>query len=285
MEKITEIDKKIVLGKEKPKEEVEFILIGAGLPRTGTTSTYAALEIILPGKCHHMASVFMDKTPTNKNHWLKAAQGALSDMEWKQFISSQRLSAGVDFPMSFYWKDLLKIYPNAKVLLSDRDPVKWYQSVKNTIYQIVTAASGFWGLPLRLIMKNFEVPLSVCRAPIGESWPGGLFGVIEEGEDAAVRFFNDWKEEVIKTVPEDRLLVWQVKDGWGPLCKFLGLPEPGDPFPNLNDTAQQQKMLAKLKMIRNLFWAVLVGGLAAGAYLYDPSLPSKFIHTMSDREN
>ena len=55
----------------------------------------------------------------------------------------------------------------------------------------------------------------------------GMFGVIEEGPEAAEAFFNEWVEEVKATVPEDKLLVFEAKQGWKPLCQFLGLPEPG----------------------------------------------------------
>merc|ERR1712071_504321 len=125
-------------GKLLPAEEVDFVLIGAGLPRTGTMSTFTALEMILPGKCHHMVRAIGDTTPRNRTLWLKAVKEKVTDDEWKQFIRDEGLSAGVDYPTSLFWKDLMRIYPNAKVLLNDRDPVHWYESVKNTILQRMT---------------------------------------------------------------------------------------------------------------------------------------------------
>ena len=129
-------------GKALPSSEVEFVLIGAGLPRTGTMSTYAALEMILPGKCHHMARVMSDKTDRNTTFWLRAVRGEVTDGDWRQFVNDERLSAGVDYPMSLFWKDLVRIYPNAKVLLNDRDPVRWYKSVKNTILEFGRLSSS-----------------------------------------------------------------------------------------------------------------------------------------------
>ena len=171
----------------------------AGLPRTGTMSTYTALEMILPGKCHHMARcnishfrfillkyisrVGTDETSRNISFWPKAVAGDVSEVEWRQFIKAERLSAGVDYPISLFWKDLVKIFPNAKVgnsvirlvwsgrwasrfrkcplvvsftsvlnrsvqkspiqvLLNDRDPVRWYESVKSTILQVVGLVNG-----------------------------------------------------------------------------------------------------------------------------------------------
>ena len=128
------------LAAKEVEEEVEFILIGAGwlllqswaqlikailevpfydgwfagLPRTGTLSTWTALEQLLPGKCHHMLRAFSG--PHDLQFWTRAAAGELSDSDWLEFIRTERLSAAVDFPMSLFWRDLVRLYPNAKVL-------------------------------------------------------------------------------------------------------------------------------------------------------------------------
>merc|ERR1712106_385900 len=139
------------MGEQKEQDEdVEVILIGAGLPRTGTHSTFTALEQLLPGKCHHMKRAMTGSR--DANFWLRGARGELLEEDWKQFIKAEGLSASVDYPMSLYWKDLVKMYPNAKVLLTVRDPVKWYQSVKNTIRIICRfLMESTAGAPLRMI--------------------------------------------------------------------------------------------------------------------------------------
>ena len=71
----------------------------------------------------------------------------------------------------------------------------------------------------------------------------GLFDVISEGKEAAVAYFNNWVEEVKRTVPTERLLVFSVKEGWEPLCNFLDVPIPEGPFPNTNDSAQMKKFI------------------------------------------
>jgi len=264
-------------GKPLPKEEVDFILIGAGLPRTGTMSTYTALEMILPGKCHHMARVGTDETSRNISFWPKAVAGDVSEVEWRQFIKAERLSAGVDYPISLFWKDLVKIYPNAKVLLNDRDPVRWYESVKSTILQVVGLVNGpatRWNLLMRLLLKvsgqeaMSVVPTVTCYAPtpLGPEFPRGLFGAVEGGQEEAVKFFEAWKEQVIREVPAERLLVWQVKEGWGPLCQFLGVPVPDEPFPNVNDTPTMLDRIRKFKRIVAGTWAITVGLAGIVAY-------------------
>jgi len=260
-------------------EDVEFILIGAGLPRTGTMSTYTALEIILPGKCHHMKTVFDCNTGRNNKFWPKAMDEMVSDEDWKEFVAAEKLSSGVDYPISYFWKDLVRIYPNAKVLLNVRDPVRWYQSVKNTIYQMCSTmttppySTTIWMMS-KLAGKTYvadsmkSTTFRICTAPVGSKYPRGMFGVIEDGEETAAEFFNDWKAEVIKEVPADRLLVFEAKQGWGPLCSFLGVPEPTVPFPNVNDTAQQQKTLRVLKRTCYGIWATVAAGLASGVYYF-----------------
>jgi len=282
------MDPLLIEGKAAQEEDVEFVLIGAGLPRTGTMSTYTALEVILPGKCHHMARVVSDRSGRNRAHWTKAIKGELTDQEWKEFIRLEKISAGVDYPTSLFWKDLMRIYPNAKVLFTDRDPVKWYQSVTNSILQVAHITEGFWNLPIRVFasaFSNLDMAPYITRAPrrdsFGAKWSGGMFGAVEEGEDAATQFYQEWKEDVLREVPKERLLVWHAKDGWGPLCAFLGVPEPDQPFPNVNDTPSMQKMVRKFKRIRNLFWAVVVGGIAAGTYYYNSQIMDKLAQLTS----
>ena len=134
--------------------------------------------------------------------------------------------------MSLYWRDLARIYPRAKVLLTVRDPVKWYHSVNNTIRQIGSLVSQSWlGLPLKCLKsltgfrnESFVAGEFSTTAPtyLGPRYPRGMFGAVDAGEETAVQFFNEWVELVKAEIPAERLLVFEVKQGWGPLCHFLG---------------------------------------------------------------
>ena len=176
----------------------------------------------------------MIRTMIGKNEgpfWAKMARGEILEEDWKEFIKNESLSAAVDFPMSLYWKDLMKMYPNAKVLLTVRDPIKWYNSVKNTIRQMAEFMKDSpAAIPMRIvqrIMGKEPSALYTCTAPtyLGAKYPSGLFGAIDAGQETAVRFFNNWNQQVIDEVPSERLLVFEVKNGWEPLCKFLGVPK------------------------------------------------------------
>ena len=88
-----------------------------------------------------------------------------------------------------------------------------------------------------------------------------------------MRFFNDWTAQVKAEIPADRLLVFEVRQGWGPLCQFLGVPEPEEPFPNINDTAEQLHRLAKAKRLCSVIWAVAGAGLGAAVYYFKDYIP------------
>ena len=140
----------------------------------------------------------------------------------------------------------MEAYPNAKVILSIRDPESWYNSVKNTIW---------WGHQLG---KSFPMNIFYCLSSAdSQRWRmidkltknkigrKGLFDVVSAGEKAAMDFYEEWVEEVKKVVPKEKLLVFHVKEGWKPLCDFLDVPEPEVPFPRSNDTEVMQKMFKK----------------------------------------
>merc|ERR1712012_460293 len=132
---------------------------------------------------------------------------------------------------------------------------------------------SWMSLPLRFVMalkgSNGVVAATyTCTGPtyLGPNYPGGMFGAVEAGEDTAVKFFNEWMESVKTEIPEERLLVFEVKNGWQPLCEFLQVPVPDEPFPNMNDTAQQKANLRSVKRFCVFSWSVMIA--AAGAAVY-----------------
>ena len=107
-----------------------------------------------------------------------------------------------------------------------------------------------------------------CYSPtyLGPRYPGGLYGAVDSGEETAVRFFTEWQEQVKREIPADRLLVFEVKDGWEPLCQFLGLPVPQEPFPNVNDTAEMQENIRRMKRACYLSWAIGIAAAGVAGY-------------------
>jgi hypothetical protein len=205
-------------------------LIGAGLPRTATLSQKVALEMLGLGPCYHMVNVLgdLDLVP----QWRQAVNG---NVDWDELFGDCK--ATVDWPGSFFYRELMEAYPDAKVLLSVRDGDAWARSMRQTI----------WGT---LYGDELVGHLSRARAEVDPQWRGytelmtemwqrsGLLAGQGTSDDWMANAMRRYHEEVQETVPADRLLVWEPADGWEPLCAFLGLPVPETPFPRLNDSAQ-----------------------------------------------
>jgi len=111
-------------------------VIGAGFPRTGTSSLKQALEILGIGECYHMKNLLID--PYRLPYWNELeANGTTS---WKELFNG--FQAVVDIPGYLYYKDLLKQYPDAKIILSVRPFENWYASVQATVYQAIYPSIG-----------------------------------------------------------------------------------------------------------------------------------------------
>ena len=191
-------------------------LIGAGFGRTGTTSIKAAVEKLGLAPCYHMFEVIHN--PAAADGWLAATRGEPTD--WRELLSGYQ--ATLDWPGCSFYKELMATYPDAKVLLTVRDPESWYASAHETIYQ-----SNQMNPPPS--MQNF---ITMVKELL---WQRDFDGKFED-KAYAINVFEEHIEEVKRTVPAEKLLVYNVKEGWEPLCQFLEVPVPQDePFPHLND--------------------------------------------------
>ncbi|MEL6856788.1 MAG: sulfotransferase family protein [Pseudomonadota bacterium] len=221
-------------------------VIGAGFGRTGTLSMKAALEQLGYVKCHHMVEVLMAKDSEQLDYWDAVGQGERPG--WDAIFEGYQ--ASVDFPSSVYWKELAEAYPEAKVVLTVRSFESWYKSAAGTIYAVGKKQPAW----TRLIPK----PRKIDRMAKSIIWDGKFDGKFEDKAHAE-SVWNAHIEEVKSTLPAERLLVFEVKDGWGPLCAFLDKPVPEGPFPRVNDTEQFHKM------IKGMTRLAYVPGVAAAA--------------------
>lgn len=206
-------------------------LIGAGFGRTGTTSIKAALEQLGYDQCYHMQEVI--KNPAHVAIWNEATLG--NPIDWDQLFAGYQ--ATVDWPACNFYKELMAHYPNAKVLLTVRDPEKWYESCRNTIF-------GIFRKPTLKLLLNL-IPRTRRFLAMNERliWQGNFGGHFEDRQHA-LDVFHQHNQEVKRSVPAENLLVYDVKQGWEPLCKFLEVPIPNTPFPHLNDTKSFQRIFA-----------------------------------------
>jgi hypothetical protein len=205
-------------------------LIGAGLPRTGTLTQKEALELLGLRPCYHWVDVLADldgQVPL----WDGAIDG---EVDPATILDGYRSTA--DWPGGYFYRQLVESFPDAKVLLSVRDPERWEPSFRETIVDMCFGESL-----IRL--------LSSARAQVDPRWRRYLEFVhrmfwSEQGTFAGghspselIDAFVAHNEAVKEFVPADRLLVWEVSDGWEPLCEFLGVPVPAEPLPHANDRA------------------------------------------------
>jgi len=232
----------------------DLVVIGAGLPRTGTLSTRAALELLLGGPCYH-GSVPAVEREDHRAAW----QQAYSSMDIQPVLDSGVLDgfkAGLDHPFMCWYKELLLVRPDAKVLLTVRDPKRWYASLQgfNTIVHSLVNTFPYSEF---LYLVGLGAGVEYMRGAMAETL--GISGRFQEavsgGEEKAVEFFKSHIDEVKSVVPKDQLLVFDVREGWEPLCSFLDLPIPDIPFPNVNDRRQ---ILVIYNIIRLFAWSTLL---------------------------
>lgn len=188
-------------------------VIGAGLGRTGTMSLKLALEQLGLGRCHHMMEVFA--APQTIDTWRRAGLGEKTD--WPALLDG--FSCAVDWPSAEFYDQLAAVWPDAKVILTTRDPDSWFRSTQATIF----ADPDFKGAP-----PGFREMIS---AIIGAKFDGRL-----SDRDHCIAIYEQHNARVRATIPADRLLEYQAGQGWQPLCDFLGLPVPDAPYPKVNST-------------------------------------------------
>ena len=235
-------------------------VIGAGFGRTGTMSLKVALEELGFGPCYHMVEVF--EHPEHVGFWEGAWCG--KPVDWDGFFADYE--ATVDWPACTFYAELLERHPDAKVLLSVRDPEKWYESTRNTIYELskITAGSRISRAVFSFVGLFVPGVFGIGRMGKEIIWDGTSHGRFED-KTYAIRVFERHNREVLRRVAEDRLLVYEVGEGWKPLCEFLGTKAPDKPFPRLNDTAEMRR---RIQMVRALSIAApaALALLAVGAF-------------------
>ncbi|CAH8865343.1 unnamed protein product [Trichobilharzia szidati] len=257
------------MDRERDEEETSLIVIGAGLGRTGTNSLKIALELLYKKPCYHLKEIYLHRH-SHIAKWMeldknlrespdKKLDKALCRQIFRGYI------AAIDHPACAYYKELLELYPNAKVILTVRDPEIWLAGCRSTI------------LP-RDIDQPRSLSFRLLRQCIGLSQFHELFimnwrRVFGEEMDFSndtlmLNGFVNWNQNVIKNIPSERLLKFDISQGWEPLCKFLNMPIPDYPFPHVNEY-NELKRLIKLekRVLKFVQWILPVVVIIFLAYL------------------
>jgi hypothetical protein len=207
-------------------------VIGAGLPRTATTTQTFALERLGLAPCYHMRDLLGD-LESGLPLWERAAEG---DPDWERIFGDAQ--ATVDWPSARYYRELMDYYPDAKVLLSVRDGEGWVRSMRETVWGIFHGDSVIHHVcearaVLDPLWRRFT---TLMKHMTWDEGTGALAGETSTDEGLAA-LMGRWNDAVKSTVPSDRLLVWDPREGWEPLCGLLEVEVPAEPLPHLNDTA------------------------------------------------
>lgn len=195
-------------------------VIGAGYGRTGTLSLKLALEQLGFGPCHHMSEVFTH--PESIPLWIGAADGRA---DWPAIFAGY--ASAVDWPTATFYEELAAAYPDAKVILTERDPQAWFKSTQATIFarDFPADSSDPWMIMVRKVV-------------------GQLFDDQMHDREKLISVFEAHNARVRAVIPPKRLLVYEVSQGWAPLCSFLNVPIPDGPMPKVNSTEEFQGRLA-----------------------------------------
>jgi hypothetical protein len=194
-------------------------ILGAGFGRTGTNSLKVALEHLGFGPCHHMYEV--EANPHLIIPWQEFVSGKPLDFE--KAFSGYR--SQTDWPGARVWREAAAYYPDAKVILTVRDPDAWFDSVQATIAPFL-ASRGKNESP------HEDAIAFMAQRLIAEA----IFDDRLSDRQHATAVFNAHIAEVQAAIPPSRLLTFDVREGWEPLCAFLGSPVPPISFPNLNSS-------------------------------------------------
>lgn len=195
-------------------------VIGAGFGRTGTESMKLALEQLEFGPCHHMKEVISD--PEQLKIWRAIAKG--DEPNWDEAFAG--FNSAVDWPSAYFWRELSVCYPEAKLLLTLRSPESWYASMEKTIFRSLSESTDRDSVGIRLIAERVF---------------GGRIG----DRAHAIATYERNTAEVQAAFGADRLLTYNIGDGWEPLCRFLGKPIPDTPYPRTNSAKEFNETFLK----------------------------------------
>jgi hypothetical protein len=192
-------------------------VVGSGLGRTGTLSLKHALEKLLGAPCYHMVEVIQH--PEHIPLWHAAARG--EPVDWEALLEGY--VAIVDWPGCAFWPQLAEAFPDARIVHSVRDPEAWWESASQTIFPTLhtppSDAPPFFG-PWRAMVLDLLA---------------GHFGDVDLADrEACIAAARRHDAHVRSAAPPERLLVWEAREGWEPLCRTLDLLVPDEPFPRRN---------------------------------------------------
>jgi len=202
--------------------------------RTGTSSLKAALSILLPGLTYHGMD-FLNEINDQESHdfWTAMRNGTASKEMITKYFRSRRCTAVCDVPSILHWEQIHQAFPDAKIIITHRDPDKWHTSINTTLVPLATMVNR-WSWMLKIMCFVFYQRTSQIEL---------LKFLLEQftkpelvEKKSAKEFYSNWNDEVQQKC-NNNVLMFNVAEGWEPLCHYLECPVPKQEFPRLNDAA------------------------------------------------
>jgi hypothetical protein len=212
-------------------------VLGAGFGKTGTFTLKIALEKLGFSPCYNFGDVLINYKKGDADMWNNFMEGK-AGMDWQKIFAGYE--AAVDAPSYLYYREIMQAFPDIKVILTTRDPETWWDSLLDTLQKHDAAVGPFRFLPS---FNAFQRALENL---------GKVNPVDPPTKEAYIKMLLQHNENVRKFVPPDRLLEYEVSQGWEPLCEFLGVPVPDEPFPWVNKGFAEGEALIKKALLRDL---------------------------------
>jgi len=250
--------------------------------RTGTQSLQRALEILGVGPCYHQFDIVSLNAQKEGGIWFNALQreraGEKNVIDMKEYFANSPYKSSMDYPFCAFYKEIAEAFSETKFILTVRDPESWYRSYVETILKSL--------FDWRTLAASKLVPFFHKRIFISHHMLWRFFGAefLENPDyvhkkDHMIRCYQEHNKKVQATIPSDRLLVYEVKQGWGPLCKFLGVPVPNVPFPHNNDVKDFWRQICQMRMLTFVAAGACAVGVALAYFKFSwgsgvPSMPA-----------
>jgi hypothetical protein len=247
-------------------DEYPFYIIGAGYGRTGTHTLQGVFEDLGYGPTHHMIKVFKNREYDAWTEIETDTNETRIQENLKQIMIKGGYHSSVDYPSARHFKHLVKVFPKAKVILTIRENAQiWIKSARKSIFI-------FHECRIKSIFEHKKFFMCTGINLLYALWPPywastRMFDAMltdhlgDMSDETLTKIYNQQIEDAKKFVPADKLLIYNVKQGWEPLCKFLGIDIPNKPFPQSNDSETFFMFLHILAAFGWIYFMLIVGGM------------------------
>eukprot|EP01084_Bolivina_argentea_P171714 297502_1 len=244
-------------------------VITCGFSRCGTVSMKYALERLGFGKCIHMIDGAKgDAEYSSAMYWFYDIEKRIQKneiIEWDELFNQiPECQSCSDWPTSLYWEELMQYYPNSKIILTVRDdPQRWHKS-------LVVAFKSFTDSKIAMIFpkfhKGYDMLFNQWFPKYFNRFEGGANGFFINKNNTAINYYHNHIKYVKSKVPKHRLLIFNFKNGYEPLCRFLNVDIPIDPktgkyeqYPHKNDRHEVQRVIKQSIKNEVLKFTIITG--------------------------